>query len=264
MASKTTFVVSTDSNFLTEATQMSKLDRTYSSLDSRVERMPEHIREKFMASCQNMMMDYNLVLDFTTDYIKDLFNNRKTGLVTKMTQSGRLWHPKYNPDGITELVRIWKNPKKICMEALGFGLGKDYHKPDEFHFAFNTLWEGGCWKKNRSGEQFFSNDYFLHCFRDHRITVPSGVSAVAVLTKRKLSPSFIRVTDISDKSKSDMEVWEIRFFYKQALEFASKKRAVHAVSTAEAVGTAEAVEADEADEAVEADEADEADEAVEA
>jgi hypothetical protein len=224
MATKTTFDISTDSTFLTTATQMSKLDRTYQSLDRRIERMPEAVRNKFETACEGMMEDYIQLLDFTSEYIKDAFNNRKTGLVTKMTRSGRLWHPKYNPEGITELYFRWSNPKKQAMEALGFGLGKNYHKPDDFHFAFNTLWEGGCWKKNRSGEEYFSNDYFLNTFREHRITVPSGVSAAVVLTKRKLASSFIRVLDVSDKTKSDMEVWEVRFYYKSAMEFASKRK----------------------------------------
>jgi hypothetical protein len=215
MASRLT--VSRDTRFLAVTTaQNSPLDRAYAAIDRRLAKMSPEIVAKFNSDCDKMAEDYNKILGFVADYIKDTFSNPRYGLVSKMRHQGRLWS-ETNPEGITELYFRWA-PRRDIMEEFGFLVDGKYQKPDAFHFHFNSLVNGGCWKKNRDGEEFFDNHLFLATFREERVSVPKGVSALAVLAKRVLTPSFIKVSDVSDKRKSEQEVWEIRFYYKEALK----------------------------------------------
>ena len=253
--SQSRFTVSRDTTFIASIANQSKtrLERAYDTIDRRKSKMTDDQLQKFDELASKMMDDYNKIVRYISWYIKDRFSNYRYGLVPKMRRQGRLWSES-NPEGITELYFRWA-PKKDMLEELGFMVDNKYQKPDDFTFHFNTLAAGGCWKKNHKGEEFFDNHLFLEAFRQERISVPEGVSALAVIAKRALSSSFIKVSDVSDKSKSKIEMWEIRLYYKKAL----LDRMQHAPQGAGA-GSAEAGNnADETyEEEIEADSGDEA------
>ena len=249
-ASNSRFTVSRDTAFLALATTpSSRLDRAYDAIARRKAKMSPGQVLEFNDKCLRMREDYNRLLSSCDEIIKDIFTNPKYGLVSKMRRQRRLWSPS-NPDGITELYTRWA-PRKDLMDEFGFLVYKDgekpkYQKPKEFTFHFNSLADGGVWKTNRHGEEFFDNMLFLAAYKDERISVPEGVSALAVLAKRTLAPSFIKVTDVSDKSKSDKEFWEVRFFYKDAyLAQHSAPRSTGGAGAGAGASTAEVAVSDE-------------------
>jgi hypothetical protein len=191
------------------------------AIKRRKEKMSPAELERFEDMCSKLRADYEKILDYIVWYAKDGFTNPKHGLVSKMLRQGRLWS-ETNPEGMKELYFRWI-PRLDIMYQFEFLVGEEgkkpkYQKPDDFHFHFNTLADGGVWKTNRSGEEFFDNQLFLAAFQTERISVPDGVSPFAVLAKRALASSFIKVTDVSDKKVSDKDVLEFRFYYKDACQ----------------------------------------------
>jgi hypothetical protein len=221
------------------------------AIKRRKEKMSPEQLERFDDLCSKLRADYEKILDYIVWYAKDGFTNPKHGLVSKMRRQKRLWS-ETNPEGMKELYFRWI-PRLDIMYQFEFLVGEEgekpkYQKPDDFHFHFNTLADGGVWKTNRSGEEFFDNQLFLAAFQTERISVPSGVSPFAVLAKRALADSYIKVTDVSDKSKSDKDVLEFRFLYKDAVMAEKSRRHPATDTTVEDAGVEDAEDDADSDE----------------
>jgi hypothetical protein len=200
-----------DTTFLASTTTPSLLDQTYRKLDAKLAKMSETQRQRHEELCDAMTQDYDEVVAFFADYIKKQIKEK----VRDFRRKGTLYDAITNPEGkVTEINFKIFNPVRELLSYLGCGFKET---PERFSFQVSTLWYGGCFKPSQDGKKFFDNSLFISAFRKHRIAVPpKGVSAVVLLVKRNLAPSFISVTDISDKSVSQIDVWSVKFYYKEA------------------------------------------------